>query len=36
MPAFDKTLKDDQRWDLVNYLRTLAPEQKNAPKSIPK
>ena len=28
MPAFDKTLKDDERWDVVNYMRTLAPKPK--------
>ncbi len=26
MPAFKATLDDDQRWHLVNYIRTLAPK----------
>jgi mono/diheme cytochrome c family protein len=25
MPAFDKLLKDEERWDVVNFMRTLAP-----------
>jgi copper transport protein len=27
MPAFGPALTDDQRWHLVNYIRTLAPKQ---------
>jgi copper transport protein len=27
MPAFKQKLNDTQRWDLVNFIRTLAPEQ---------
>ena len=34
MPSFKKQLSDEQRWQLVNYLRTLTP--KPAPKSSPK
>jgi len=30
MPAFKRSLSDEQRWQLVNFLRTLAP--KSAPK----
>jgi mono/diheme cytochrome c family protein len=26
MPAFKKRLTDEQRWQLVNYLRTFAPK----------
>ena len=26
MPAFSKQLTDDERWDLINYIRTLAPK----------
>ena len=28
MPEFSKLLKDDERWDVVNYMRTLAPKPK--------
>jgi mono/diheme cytochrome c family protein len=28
MPAFDKALSDEQLWDLLNYIRALAPEKK--------
>jgi mono/diheme cytochrome c family protein len=27
MPAFKTILSDDERWDIVNFIRTLAPEQ---------
>ena len=27
MPAFGETLKEEQRWALVNYVRTLAPRK---------
>jgi mono/diheme cytochrome c family protein len=33
MPSFKKQLTDEQRWQLVNYLRTLAPKPAAAPKS---
>jgi mono/diheme cytochrome c family protein len=26
MPSFSATLTDDQRWEVVNYIRTLAPK----------
>jgi mono/diheme cytochrome c family protein len=26
MPAWQSQLTDKQRWDLINYLRTLSPE----------
>jgi mono/diheme cytochrome c family protein len=28
MPTYDKLLKEDERWDVVNYTRTLAPKKK--------
>lgn len=28
MPSYEKTLTDDQRWHVVNFLRVLAPESK--------
>ena len=28
MPAYQKTLTDNQRWELVNYIRTLAKHKK--------
>jgi mono/diheme cytochrome c family protein len=34
MPSFKKQLTDEQRWQLVNYVRTLTP--KSAPKPAPK
>ncbi len=27
MPSYDKTLTPDQRWDVINYVRTLAPKK---------
>jgi mono/diheme cytochrome c family protein len=30
MPTFAKLLSDDQRWQVVNYIRTLAPKSQNA------
>jgi mono/diheme cytochrome c family protein len=29
MPSFEGMLSDDERWDVVNYLRSLAPPQKS-------
>ena len=29
MPSFDKTLTEEQRWQVVNYIRTLAPRPKS-------
>jgi mono/diheme cytochrome c family protein len=26
MPSFEKTLAEDQRWQVINYVRTLAPK----------
>ncbi len=34
MPAYKKTLTDEQRWQLVHFVRTFAP--KPAPKAAPK
>ncbi len=28
MPAFSSRLTNDERWDLINYIRTLAPKEK--------
>ncbi|HWA12668.1 MAG TPA: cytochrome c [Burkholderiales bacterium] len=28
MPAFDQALSDEQLWDLLNYIRALAPAKK--------
>ena len=36
MPAYDKTLKDEERWDVVNYTRTLAPKKQTESKPAPK
>ena len=30
MPSFSKLLSDDQRWNAVNYVRTLGPKQSAA------
>ncbi len=35
MPSFKKQLTEEQRWQLVNYLRTLAPKPAAAPKPVP-
>ncbi len=32
MPTFKKQLTEEQRWQLVNYMRTLAPKPAPAPK----
>ncbi len=29
MPAFQEAFSDPQRWDIVNYVRTLAPKETN-------
>ncbi len=29
MPAFQEAFSDEQRWDIVNYVRTLAPKETN-------
>ena len=31
MPAFQETYTDEQRWRIVNYVRTLAPQPKTKP-----
>jgi mono/diheme cytochrome c family protein len=31
MPAFKKELSEEQRWQLVHFVRTLAPKHQNAP-----
>ena len=31
MPSFENLLKEDERWDLVNYMRTLAAPKNAAP-----
>ena len=31
MPAFKKSLSDEQRWQLVHFVRTLAPKMHHAP-----
>jgi mono/diheme cytochrome c family protein len=35
MPSFKKRLTDDQRWQLVNYVRSFAPKPALAPESTP-
>jgi mono/diheme cytochrome c family protein len=30
MPAFAKRFNDDQRWQIINYIRTLAPRPQSA------
>jgi mono/diheme cytochrome c family protein len=32
MPSMEKTWTEEQRWHVVNYIRTLAPRPKEAPK----
>jgi mono/diheme cytochrome c family protein len=32
MPAFKKILSDEERWQLVHFVRTLAPKAHHAPK----
>jgi len=29
MPAFQEAFSEEQRWDIVNYVRTLAPKETN-------
>jgi mono/diheme cytochrome c family protein len=29
MPAFQEAFSDAQRWDIVNFVRTLAPKESN-------
>ena len=29
MPSFQEALSEEQRWEVVNYVRTLAPKQEN-------
>jgi mono/diheme cytochrome c family protein len=36
MPAFKKSLTDEQRWQLVHFVRTLAPKMHHAPKTAAK
>ena len=31
MPAWGETLSEEQRWSVVNYVRTLAPKPKSNP-----
>lgn len=33
MPAFQEALSEEQRWQIVNYVRTLAPKQANKNKA---
>ncbi|MBI3462215.1 MAG: cytochrome c [Planctomycetes bacterium] len=33
MPTYTKLLSDEERWDVVNYMRTLAPKPKKILKS---
>jgi mono/diheme cytochrome c family protein len=28
MPTYEKLLKEDERWEVVNYIRTLVPHEK--------
>jgi len=35
MPSFDKTLSEEQRWQVVNYIRTLAPKPATPPAAQP-
>jgi len=35
MPEFKKRLTEEQRWQLVNYVRTFAPKPAPAPKPTP-
>jgi mono/diheme cytochrome c family protein len=32
MPAYEKLLKDEERWHVVNYMRTLAPKPSEGEK----
>jgi len=34
MPSFKKRLTEEQRWQLVNYVRTFAPKLEPAPKTV--
>jgi len=34
MPSFKKRLTEEQRWQLVNYVRTFAPKPEPAPKTV--
>jgi len=36
MPAFKKTFSDELRWQLVHFVRTLAPKMHHAPKTAAK
>jgi len=29
MPSFQETFSEEQRWQIVNYVRTLAPHEGN-------
>jgi len=29
MPSFQEAFSEEQRWDIVNYVRTLAPKETN-------
>ena len=31
MPSFQETYSEEQRWQIVNYVRTLAPKEENKP-----
>ena len=33
MPGYEKLLREEDRWHVVNYMRTLAPKPKENPKS---
>lgn len=35
MPSFEKTFTEDERWHVINYIRTLAPKPATAPSSQP-
>ena len=35
MPSFEKSLSEDQRWHVINYVRTLAPKPATPPASEP-
>ncbi len=29
MPVFQEAFSEEQRWQIVNYVRTLAPQEEN-------
>ena len=35
MPSFADKMSDESRWQLVDYIRTFAPEEQNSPSAVP-